>query len=64
MLGVASSLAKAGKYDEAAVAHERALGMAENLKSQEVKRSVLMDTAQVLFTQKKYDKAMGYFDEL
>jgi tol-pal system protein YbgF len=37
--------------------------MAENLKSQEVKRSVLMDTAQVLFTQKKYDKAMGYFDE-
>jgi tol-pal system protein YbgF len=63
MLGVASSLAKAGKYDEAAVAHERALGMAENLKSQEVKRSVLMDTAQVLFTQKKYDKAMGYFDE-
>lgn len=63
MLGVASSLAKAGRYDEAAVAHEKALSMAESLKSQEVKRSVLMETAQVLFTQKKYDKAMGYFDE-
>ena len=63
MLGVAASLAKQGQYDEAAVAHERALAMAETLKSKEVKRSVLMDTAQVLFTQKKYDKAMGYFDE-
>lgn len=63
MLGVAASLAKQGQYDQAAVAHERALLMAETLKSKEVKRSVLMDTAQVLFTQKKYDKAMGYFDE-
>ncbi len=63
MLGVAAALAKQGDYDNAAVAHERALGMAETLKSKEVKRSVLMDTAQVLFTQKKYDKAMGYFDE-
>lgn len=63
MLGVAAALAKQGNFDEAAVAHERALAMADNLKSKEVKRSVLMDTAQVLFTQKKYDKAMGYFDE-
>ncbi|MCG3205860.1 MAG: Outer membrane protein assembly factor BamD [Elusimicrobia bacterium] len=63
MLGVAASLAKQGQYDEAAVAHERALAMAETTKSGEVKRSVLMDTAQVLFTQKKYEKAMGYFDE-
>jgi TolA-binding protein len=63
MLGVAASYAKMGQYDQAAVAHERALQMAETLKSKEVKRSVLMDTAQVLFSQKKYDKAMGYFDE-
>lgn len=63
MLGVAASLAKGGRFDEAGMAHEQALAMAENLKSKEVKRSVLMDTAQVLFTQKKYEKAMGYFDE-
>ena len=63
MLGVAASLAKDGQYDQAGLAHERALAMAENLKSKEVKRSVLMDTAQVLFTQKKYEKAMGYFNE-
>ncbi len=63
MLGVAASLAKEGKYDEAAVAHEKALAMADEAKSKDIKKSVLMDTAQVLFTQKKYDKAMGYFDE-
>lgn len=63
MLGVAASFAKLGQYDQAGVAHERALQMAETFKSKEVKRSVLMDTAQVLFSQKKYDKAMGYFDE-
>lgn len=63
LLGVAAALAKAGRFDEAGVAHERALTVAESVKSKEVKRSVLMDTAQVLFTQKKYEKAMGYFDE-
>jgi TolA-binding protein len=63
LLGVAASLAKAGKYDEAGVAHERALAAAEGIKGGEVKKNVLMDTAQVLFTQKKYEKAMGYFDE-
>ena len=63
MLGMAASLAKEGRYDEAEVAHERALALAEEHKSKEVKRSVLMDSAQVLFTQKKYEKAMGFFDE-
>ncbi|MFN0118216.1 MAG: tetratricopeptide repeat protein [Elusimicrobiota bacterium] len=63
MLGVAASLAKESKFEEASIAHEKALVMAESLKSKEVKRSVLMDTAQVLFSQKKYEKAMGYFDE-
>lgn len=63
LLGVAASLAKEGKFDEASVAHERALESAVDLENKAVKRSVLMDTAQVLFTQKKYEKAMGYFDE-
>lgn len=62
-LGVAASYAKAGKFDEASLAHERALVLADQMKSPGVKKSVLMDTAQVFFTQKKYDKAMGYFDE-
>jgi tetratricopeptide (TPR) repeat protein len=63
MLGVAASYARLGEFDQAAAAHEKALAMAEDFKSKDVKRSVLMDTAQVLFSQKKYEKAMGYFDE-
>jgi len=63
MLGVAASMAKEGEYDKAAEAHQRALEMAETTKSEDVKRSVLMDTAEVLFSQKQYEKAMGYFDE-
>ncbi|MCB4756859.1 MAG: tetratricopeptide repeat protein [Elusimicrobia bacterium] len=63
MLGVAASKAKVGEYDEASLAFEKSRVMAESSKSKDVERSVLMDNAQVLFTQKKYDKAMGYFDE-
>jgi len=63
MLGVAASMAKLGRFDEAAAAYERSRSMAEGIKSKEVDRSVLMDNAQVLFTQKKYEKAMGFFDE-
>jgi len=63
LLGIAASLAKAGQNDEAGVAYERAMAAATEIKSKEVEKGVLLDTAQVLFSQKKYEKAMGYFDE-
>lgn len=62
-LGVAASLARLGEYDQAIDYQNRAMDMSKDLNNPEVKKSALIDSADVLFNKRQYEKAAGFYEE-
>ena len=63
LLGVAASLARMGEYDKAIEAQAKAIEASKEMENPEVQRSALLDSADVLFNKREYDKAVSFYDE-
>ncbi len=62
-LGVAASLARMGLHDQARDMQAKALDLSQDMNKPGVKRTAMLDSADVLFNQRQYEKAAGYYEE-
>lgn len=59
---IAACYAKEGKYEEAKRAQEKAVELASELKKREISARASLETANILFNQREYEKAVSYYD--
>lgn len=62
-LGVAASLARLGLYDQAVETQARALELSQQMDNPEVKKTALLDSADVFFNKHEYEKAASFYEE-
>ncbi|MFH1282210.1 MAG: tetratricopeptide repeat protein [bacterium] len=61
--GVAACYAEEGDFDRAQDYQMRAMEKSQEMAKGEVSKSLVLDTADVLFNNREYEKAVGYYDE-
>ncbi|MCK5534181.1 tetratricopeptide repeat protein [bacterium] len=59
---IAACYAKEGKYEEAKRAQQKAGELAAELKKRDVSARASLETANILFNQREYEKAITYYD--
>jgi TolA-binding protein len=63
MLGMAASLSRLGRYDEAADMQVRARDLSSELGLADAKKTGLLDSADVFFNKREYERASSFYEE-
>ncbi|MBD3272536.1 MAG: tetratricopeptide repeat protein, partial [Elusimicrobia bacterium] len=63
LLGIAACYARLGEYDRSIEMQAKAMEYSQEMENPEVKKSAVLDTADVLFNKREYEKAVNYYDE-
>lgn len=63
LLGEAASLSRLGRYEEAEEKQALARSLSDESSNPDVKKTALLDSADVLFNQRSYQKAASFYEE-
>jgi TolA-binding protein len=63
MLGMAASLSRLGRYDEAADMQVRARDLSSEMGLADAKKTGLLDSADVFFNKREYERASSFYEE-
>lgn len=63
LLGIAACYARTGEYDRSIEFQAKAMEVSQEMENPDVKKSAVLDTADVLFNKRAYEKAVNYYDE-
>lgn len=63
MLGMAASLSRLGQYDQAVEMQARAREMSAELNNADMKKTGTLDSADVFFNKREYERAVGFYEE-
>ncbi|MFH1259078.1 MAG: tetratricopeptide repeat protein [Elusimicrobiota bacterium] len=61
--GVASCYEKLGNYEQALLAQAKVLALSKEMKNKDVQKSSVLETADILFNKRDYEKAIAYYEE-
>lgn len=62
-LGIAASLARLGEYDKAVEMQARARELSQEADDPEVKKTALLDSGDVFFNKREYERAASFYEE-
>lgn len=62
-LGIAASLARMGDYDRAIEMQARARELSQGADDPEVKKTALLDSGDVYFNKREYERAVGFYED-
>lgn len=63
LLGIAACYARTGEYDLSIEMQAKAMEVSQEMENSEVRISAVLDSADVLFNKREYEKAINYYDE-
>jgi TolA-binding protein len=63
MLGMAASLSRLGRYDEASEMQARARDLSSEMGLAESKKTGVLDSADVFFNKREYERAASFYEE-